>query len=121
MCVYVYIYIYIHAYMHICIYAYSSCAAAAASVEATVKAYSEGQQVGNNFYNPMFIASHGKSWYEAHAAQNLGMREQSYSKHVVAISVCPTCCASLPSSVKHEMFGNRIEFGFSGDVFAPSI
>ena len=32
----------------------------------------------------------------------------------------PTFCASLPSSVKHEMFGNRFGLGFSGDVFAPS-
>jgi len=33
--------------------------------------------------------------------------------------VFPTFCASLPFSVKPEMFGNRFELGFSGGVFDP--
>lgn len=33
--------------------------------------------------------------------------------------VFPTFCASLPSSVKHEMFGNRFELRFSGDALRP--
>ena len=35
--------------------------------------------------------------------------------------VFPTFWASLPSSVKPEMFGHIFEFGFSGDVFTPSM
>ena len=33
--------------------------------------------------------------------------------------VFPTFCASLPSSVKHDMFGNRFELRFSGDALRP--
>ena len=33
----------------------------------------------------------------------------------------PTCWASLPSSVKPEMFGNSFGLGFSGEVFAHSV
>lgn len=38
---------------------------------------------------------------------------------IVLQKVFPTFWASLPSSVKPEMFGNRFELGFSGDVFRP--
>ena len=82
--------------------------------------YSEGQQIGNNIYNPIVIATHGKSWYDTTL-----LKTSEYVNRVTANmwlqKMFPTCCASLPSSVKHEMFGNRFEFGYSGDVFAPSI
>ena len=39
--------------------------------------------------------------------------------HLSGQKVFPTFCASLPSSVKHEMFGNRFELWFSGDALRP--
>ena len=43
-----------------------------------------------------------------------------FTANMLLQKVFPTFCASLPSSVKHDMFGNRFGLGFSGDVFAPS-
>lgn len=55
----------------------------------------EGQQIGNNLCNPIFIVTHGKIGYETHAAQKLGIREQSYSKHVVAKFVSNFLCFTV--------------------------
>ena len=39
---------------------------------------------------------------------------------LILILVLVLVLVSTSTTVKHEMFGNRFGFGFSGDVFAPS-